>query len=612
MSEKSAHAVPKARGSRVKEAMTLRCLLAKGLVPLAALLFSVLVPQPARAEAPQILPTTPKPYAYGVFVGHNQGGPGQGTLRYAELDARAAAQTLREVGHYGESDMRVLTAPSPAEVLSALDVLAARLREHAKRGEQAVLIFYYSGHAKANALDLGDKELELAALRDKLKSMPTTLTLVVLDACQSGAFTRTKGVEAAKDFSTNSVARLTQRGIAVMASSTAQEMSQESDELRSSYFTHHFLVGLRGAGDADRDGKVTLDEAYRYAYRRTLAATARTAVGGQHVTLETDLSGQGEVPLAFPSAAKSRLELPAPLSGRVLVLHKASGSIVAEIQKPAGVATVLALPAGEYEATVREGDSVHTCAVTLADDKSTPLDVATCAATGATARAKGDGDDEGVAGGAPAAEPIANAPPPAPAQPAEKPAEPHGELRNWALELGLGQTFLAQDAYVNRLNAFGYTRQDTTLWRFSGTITRNLGRYVALGVHGEILPSFKYNRHFTGADDDVSVTAFSGGGLLRFILPFTAEGARTWGEAYVQGSGGLAHSSLSVQTASSHDQTDSSYSLGGAFGAAMGGRFGGGFIQLGYDYAPALTNNIGDTHNVGGTYVLLGGRFRTY
>src|SRR5262249_15794592 len=98
-----------------------------------------------------------------------------------------------------------------------------------------------------------------------------------------------------------------------MASSSAQELSQESDKLKGSYFTHLLLTALRGAADADGDGRVSLDEAYHYAYRRTLAATARTQVGSQHVTLEMDLAGQGDVPVTYPAQARSHLELPAAL-----------------------------------------------------------------------------------------------------------------------------------------------------------------------------------------------------------------------------------------------------------------------------------------------------------
>src|SRR6185436_6624652 len=121
------------------------------------------------------------------------------------------------------------------------------------------------------------------------------------------------------DFSFNSVNRLTTAGIAVMASSSATELSQESEQLRSSYFTHHLLIGMRGAGDANGDGQVSVDEAYRYAYHQTLVATSATAVGGQHVSLEVDLKGHGEVPLSYPRPATSAIELPAALAGHALV-----------------------------------------------------------------------------------------------------------------------------------------------------------------------------------------------------------------------------------------------------------------------------------------------------
>ena len=75
---------------------------------------------------------------------------------------------------------------------------------------------------------------------------------------------------------------------------------------------------------------MSLDEAYRYAYHQTLLATAETAVGGQHVSLEVDLKGHGEVPLSFPRAATQTIELPAPLEGKTLVEAKRSHTVVAE------------------------------------------------------------------------------------------------------------------------------------------------------------------------------------------------------------------------------------------------------------------------------------------
>lgn len=545
----------------------------------------------AAAADPQTIPTTPKPYAYGVLVGSNQGGPGQTPLRYAEDDARKVAQALKEVGRYGHADMRVLAAPEPEDVMTAIDVVRARVAEHQRRGEQAIVLFYFSGHAKAAALHLGARELSLASLRERLRTLPSTLTLVVLDACQSGAFARTKGAEPAAEFSYNSVARLTTKGTAVMASSTAQELSQESDELKSSYFTHHLLVGLRGAGDSDRDGRVTLDEAYRYAYRRTLASTERTNVGGQHVTLETDLSGQGEIPISFPAETKSQFEFPAPVDGRILVQHKASGSIVAEVHKVRGAPLRLALAAGSYETTVRQGNEVSLCSNTVSDDRVTTLDLASCTRVEDSARTKGEGED--VPGW-------------------------RRELNRYGLELGFGATWIAQDDYTNRLNQFRFQRDSSrTQWRLGATLFRNIGPYFSVGIDAKLLPPMAYGRGASargGGDETVETSSFGAGGVLRGHLPFGSTiGRGVYADAFAQASLGLASTTMRLDTSVAHvEENSKSMSLGGALGFAIGGPYAGVFTQVGYEYAPALKNELADRHNVGGAYFLIGTRLRSF
>ena len=304
----------------------------------------------------------PGPLRYALLIGSNDGGPGQGRLRYAEDDARRVGEVLSTLGGYDESRIVRLLHPTPADVNAALARLHDRLAAHAAKGEQAQLFFYYSGHARADALNLGPAQLPLAELRARVLALPATLSIVVLDACQSGAFSRIKGASRAADFSFNSVERLHTEGVAVIASSSGQELSQESDELKSGYFTHHLLVALRGGGDLDRDGRVTLSEAYGYAYGRTLAATAVTAVGEQHVTLETELQGKGDIALTQPSSASARLHVPEAWSGRVLVQRLPSWSVLAELDKASGGPAIdLALPPGAYAATVRFGGVVLRC-----------------------------------------------------------------------------------------------------------------------------------------------------------------------------------------------------------------------------------------------------------
>src|ERR1044071_5098263 len=164
---------------------------------------------------------------YAVVVGSNAAGTGQTALRYAEDDARRVAATLVDLGGYPPEAIDVVVHPTPAALRDHLDQLTARVAAARTAGRQARVVFYYSGHARATAIDLGAEELALGELRQRLFAIPATLTVVVLDACQSGAFSRIKGAEPAADFSFNSRQHLGASGIAVLASSSGSELSQE-------------------------------------------------------------------------------------------------------------------------------------------------------------------------------------------------------------------------------------------------------------------------------------------------------------------------------------------------------------------------------------------------
>ncbi len=541
----------------------------------------------ARADAPATV-TTARPRAYAVVIGSNAGGAGQEPLRFAEDDAQHVAQVLRELGHYDARDVDVLLHPDAARVLAAVDGLAAKVRAAADRGEQAAVLFYYSGHARANAVNLGSEELALATLRERLGALPSALTIVVLDACQSGSFTRVKGAEPAADFTYNSVSRLTQKGLAVMASSTSQELSQESDELKASYFTHHLVTALRGAGDADGDGRVSLDEAYRYAYRRTLASTARTQVGEQHATLETELAGQGDVPVTYPADARAQLELPAPLDGRVLVQHRASGSVVAEVQKAPGPAVRLALAAGSYDAIVRQASGVVQCSLALTDDRVTPLDPTGCAPV-APDRSQAKGE-----------------------------AQAGDELREvdrWAIEGSAGLMSRQKDAFTSRLETFGYQQQGELLpaARFTLAASRLLAPHLAGVLQVATLAGDRYERSIEGSNDTASFGAYGAGLYVRAA----ADVAGRWLGVYGQAGGGLSVGTLTYQTKQtgvppSTSTTYAGYVLGGAVGMTFRLRrvpltF---LVQGGYDRAPAVHDLLGDTHDSGGFSVSLGLRAR--
>jgi uncharacterized caspase-like protein len=304
------------------------------LAAVAALAAALAVPAPGAARERR----------FALMVGQPDGGAGTQALRYAERDARRMHAILLRLGGVEESDARLLLSPSADEVRRALADLGQGSAAARAAGDSTLLLVYYSGHAKDGALRLRETRLELSELRRLLEAAPADVRIGLLDACRSGSVTRAKGVRRAPAFDVSRADG--PRGLVLVTSSGADEESQESDALGASFFTHHLASGLLGDADASGDGKVTLAEAYTYAYARTVASTADTTAGVQHPAYLYDLGGAGDVVLTEIGASAS-LVFPAASEGTWVVLDGGRRA-VAEVSKPAGSARRLALASGRY------------------------------------------------------------------------------------------------------------------------------------------------------------------------------------------------------------------------------------------------------------------------
>jgi uncharacterized caspase-like protein len=314
------------------------------------------------------LPALAEARRFALVIGDAKGGAGTRPLRYAERDARRMHAILTRLGGVRSEDARLLTAASADEVRAALIDLSARAEQAKAHGDETVLVVYYSGHAKDGDLRLGDTRMPLVELRDVLRNAPADVRIGLLDSCQSGAITRAKGVRAAPAFDVQQAqaASTRPRGLVLIASSSADEESQESDDIGASFFTHYLASGLLGDADATGDGKVTLAEAYTYAYARTVGETAETRAGAQHPVYLYDLGGAGDVVLTELAPARGALVFPAGAEGVYVVLD-GSRRAVAEVAKLRGDQRRIALAPGDYLVKKREGDSLLVGSFSLAD-----------------------------------------------------------------------------------------------------------------------------------------------------------------------------------------------------------------------------------------------------
>lgn len=284
-----------------------------------------------------------EPARWALVIGENEGLPAEGRLRFAEVDARRVLSALHDVGHVTPERSVAVLGADPAAVRGALGGLRRRLEREATLGDW--LIVYVSAHAGDAAIHLRGGELPMKELLEFLRAAPVGVGMLVLDACQSGAATRLKGLRPTSGAVTVSAAQL--EGRIVLSSSGADEYAQESDALQGSFFTHHLVVGLRGAADRSGDGRVTLEEAYGYAYARTLESTLASAGGAQRPAFAHELRGRGELVVSEPRRGPARLTLAVESPGHWVVISEAGGALVAELEKGEGTAT-LALPPGGY------------------------------------------------------------------------------------------------------------------------------------------------------------------------------------------------------------------------------------------------------------------------
>jgi hypothetical protein len=327
-----------------------------------AVVVAGLAPAPARAA---------ELARFAVVAGSNEGVPGRAKLWFAEKDADRFAGVLSELGGFPGHRVAVVKGSRVEAFRDALAVTESKVAAARARGERPLLVVYYSGHADLGGLEFAADRLSFDELKALVARSSADAKVVIVDACEAGALTQVRGatVVPAIDFAlpTGEV-----QGTAYVASTALGEAAQESAQLGGSFFTHHLDVAIRGAGDADADGLVTLAEAFRYTAAQTVTATTATARGPQHPTYDFRMAGRGDVVLSDLRRAEAHLRVP-PDPG---ALYHLRGPRAISVEIAGGSAELrLALPAGRYEIErrARNGRARGTVGLARGDDRPLPL-----------------------------------------------------------------------------------------------------------------------------------------------------------------------------------------------------------------------------------------------
>ncbi|MDR0497634.1 MAG: caspase family protein [Treponema sp.] len=327
----------------------------------------------------------------GLFIGSNNGGRGRVMLRYAVSDARAVSRVFSDMGGIATEDNIILVEPSVAEINRKLDAISRELASSRRSSQRTELVFYYSGHSDEDGLLLNRQRYGYRELRDRINRIDTDMRIVILDSCSSGAITRAKGgVKTPPFLFDNSVSV---EGYAYLTSSSADEASQESDLIESSYFTHSLVADLRGAADTVGDGKVTLNELYRFAYAETLSMTETSLYGAQHPSYDMQLSGSGDVILTDINETSAGILIDGELTGRITI-RDSSDFLVAELTKVNQRPMELGLSPGLYRIIIQRGDNFYRAEVLLWENTRTPLAMADFSRIASAPRGRSRGTED--------------------------------------------------------------------------------------------------------------------------------------------------------------------------------------------------------------------------
>lgn len=232
---------------------------------------------------------------WAVIIGINDY-PRLPKLKYAVNDAQAFYRLMVEDNRVPAENVTLLLNEQ-ASLVNLRSTLGTRLKNSARENDMVVIFFAGHGATERDASSPDGDGLEKYLLpfdTDPADLYTTAMPMVevsrifnrirsnrlvfIADSCYSGASGgRTISVSDLRaTISDGFLDRVAGgRGKVIITASSANEVSVEKDELQHGVFTYYLIDGLKGEADTDRDGMVTVDEAYRYVSDKVPQATGQ-------------------------------------------------------------------------------------------------------------------------------------------------------------------------------------------------------------------------------------------------------------------------------------------------------------------------------------------------
>lgn len=240
-------------------------------------------------------------------------------LKFAAKDATDFGKLLQEQkGLFRKKYVKILTNEK-ATRRAIEKFLTGDLR---RSGKDDTIILFFSGHGVFDPQRTQDFyfcpfDIELGyyaatavkmSRLDFLEGLESKRVLLIADSCHAGGFSEwnEKDLPATLEIFLKDFRDTT--GRVIITSAAPNQLSWELPEIdgkpaTNSVFTHYLIQGLEGKADTNRDGKVTVSEAYEYSYAMTKEATG----GHQHPQFEGRHSGAFPITLSGASIPSWKL-----------------------------------------------------------------------------------------------------------------------------------------------------------------------------------------------------------------------------------------------------------------------------------------------------------------
>jgi len=263
---------------------------------------------------------------YALIIGNTEYiDSGLAQLTAPGKDAEDFASVLKDQEICAFDKVNILLNQLSSTIIEAIDEFFDQKKP------DDLLVLYFSGHGvrdELGALYLAVKNtirsrlrstaIKSDYIRDAMNQSRSKRQVVVLDCCNSGAFSQ--GMKAEIGGTMGMVSAFQGYGRYVLTASDEIQFAWEGNkiigETENSLFTHFLLKGLKGEADSDSDGRITVDELYDYAYeqisRVTPKQTPRKDASKQEgeIVLRQNMRIEDIKPVPLPTPVLDSIENP--------------------------------------------------------------------------------------------------------------------------------------------------------------------------------------------------------------------------------------------------------------------------------------------------------------